>query len=125
MSTEDTGSESSGKTFKFRIGKRLEDDAPRTDGSELGIVNPNFHSDFAPEIVGFNGVGSPEELELKLGKVGYHCMPFYAVQLSLLLNTNLNSVKCILLEGPSGCGKSFLAKSLAKVTGAELMCLSS
>ena len=124
MSTEDTGSESSGKTFKFRIGKRLEDDAPRTDGSELGIVNPNFHSDFAPEVVGFNGVGSPEELELKLGKVGYHCMPFYAVQLSLLLNTNLNSVKCILLEGPSGCGKSFLAKSLAKVTGAELMCLS-
>ena len=124
MSTEDTGSENSGKTFKFRLGKRTDEAGPRTDGSELGIVNPNFHSDFVPETVGFKGVGSPEELELKLAEVGYHCMPFYAVQLSLLLNTDVNSVKCILLEGPSGCGKSFLAKSLAKITGAELMCLS-
>jgi MoxR-like ATPase len=123
MSTEENGSENSGK-FKFRLGKRVDEAGPRTDGSELGIVNPNFHSDFVPEVVGFKGVGSPEELELKLAEVGYHCMPFYAVQLSLLLNTDVNSVKCILLEGPSGCGKSFLAKSLAKITGAELMCLS-
>ena len=124
MSTEENGSENSGKTFKFRLGKRVDEAGPRTDGSELGIVNPNFHSDFVPEVVGFKGVGSPEALELKLAEVGYHCMPFYAVQLSLLLNTDVNSVKCILLEGPSGCGKSFLAKSLAKITGAELMCLS-
>lgn len=124
MSTEENGSENSGKTFKFRLGKRVDETGPRTDGSELGIVNPNFHSDFVPEVVGFKGVGSPEALELKLAEVGYHCMPFYAVQLSLLLNTDVNSVKCILLEGPSGCGKSFLAKSLAKITGAELMCLS-
>ena len=56
--------------------------------------------------------------------MGYHCAPFYAVQLSLILNTHMSSVKGMLLEGPSGCGKSFLAKSLAKITGAELMCLS-
>ena len=43
--------------------------------------------------------------------------------MSLLLNTRINSVKCILLEGPSGCGKSFMAKSLAKISGAELMCI--
>lgn len=96
---------------------------PKTDGSELGIVNPNFHSNYAPEKVGFKDVGTPEELEIKLGEVGYHCLPFYAVQMSLLLNTRVNSVKCILLEGPSGCGKSFMAKSLAKITGAELMCI--
>jgi MoxR-like ATPase len=30
----------------------------------------------------------------------------------------------MLLEGPSGCGKSFLAKCLARATGADFMCLS-
>lgn len=109
--------------FNFRTGKGSEIDGPRTDGSELGVVNPNFSSDYVPPAIGFDHIGTPEDLELKLGEVGYHCMPFYAVQLSLLLNTKVNSVKCILLEGPSGCGKSFLAKSLAKITGAELMCL--
>jgi len=113
-----------GKKFSFRHGRQIEDNAPKTDGSELGVVNPNFHSNYKPEHVGFEHVGSPEELELKLADVGYHCLPFYAVQLSLLLNTKINSIKCILLEGPSGCGKSFMAKSLAKITGAELMCLS-
>ena len=112
------------KSFTFRLGKNAEDAGPKTDGSELGVVNPNFHSDYKPDHIGFQSVGTPEELELKLADVGYHSLPFYAVQISLMLNTNVNSVKCILLEGPSGCGKSFMAKSLAKITGAELMCLS-
>jgi MoxR-like ATPase len=115
---------SNGKGYQFRFGKHVDDGKPKTDGSELGIVNPNFHSSYKVENVGFSDVGTPEQLELKLADVGYHCLPFYAVQLSLLLNTKLNSIKCILLEGPSGCGKSFMAKSLAKITGAELMCLS-
>jgi energy-coupling factor transporter ATP-binding protein EcfA2 len=108
-------------TFRNRHGS--DELAPKTDGSELGIVNPNFHSTYAPEQIGFQYVGSPEQLEIKLADVGYHCLPFYAVQMSLLLNTKVNSVKCMLLEGPSGCGKSFMAKSLAKITGAELMCI--
>ena len=120
--TQDAGGNARRKiTFRNKQGGN--DLEPKTDGSELGIVNPNFHSTYAPEKIGFQNVGSPEELEIKLGDVGYHCLPFYAVQMSLLLNTRVNSVKCILLEGPSGCGKSFMAKSLAKITGAELMCI--
>jgi MoxR-like ATPase len=111
------------RKITFRNRQAANDLEPKTDGSELGIVNPNFHSTYAPEKIGFQHVGNPEELEIKLGEVGYHCLPFYAVQMSLLLNTRVNSVKCILLEGPSGCGKSFMAKSLAKITGAELMCI--
>ncbi len=95
-----------------------------TDGSELGVVNPHYSSSYIPDHVGLDDVGTPEELEIKLGKVGYECMPLYAVQLSLILNTPSSSVKSMLLEGPPGCGKSFLAKSLAKITGAELMCIS-
>lgn len=112
------------KKLSFRSSQNSDALLAKTDGSELGLVNPNFHSQYKPTSVGFKDLGSPEELEIKLGEVGYHCAPFYAVQLSLILNTHLNSVKCMLLEGPSGCGKSFLAKSLAKITGAELMCLS-
>jgi MoxR-like ATPase len=111
------------RKITFRNKRNDNEFEPKTDGSELGIVNPNFHSTYAPKQVGFQYVGNPEELEIKLGDVGYHCLPFYAVQMSLLLNTKVNSVKCILLEGPSGCGKSFMAKSLAKITGAELMCI--
>lgn len=110
--------------FKFRLGKNTGLTGPRTDGSELGVVNKNFVSDYQVEKIGFQNVGSPEDLEAKLAEVGYHCMPFYAVQMALLLNTPMTSLMSILLEGPSGCGKSFLAKSLAKITGAELMCLS-
>ena len=112
------------KKFSFRSGPNSEALAIKTDGSELGLVNPNFHTDYLPSTVGFTELGTPEELEIKLGEVGYHCAPFYAVQLSLILNTHMSSVKGMLLEGPSGCGKSFLAKSLSKITGAELMCLS-
>ncbi|RME59589.1 MAG: AAA family ATPase [Candidatus Dadabacteria bacterium] len=73
---------------------------------------------------GFASVGTPSELIAKLEKVGYHCLPYLAVQMALILNTPATRVRAILLEGPTGCGKSFMAKSLAKITGAEFMCLS-
>lgn len=69
-------------------------------------------------------VGTPDDLIAKLETVGYQCLHYLAVQLSLILNTPIDRSRALLLEGPSGCGKSFLAKSLAKITGAELMCLS-
>lgn len=72
----------------------------------------------------FTDIGTPEELLEKLEGSGYHCHPFYAAQVSLLLSTKSTSVRTLLLEGPPGCGKSYLAKSLAKVTNAEFMCLS-
>lgn len=73
---------------------------------------------------GLTKVGSPVELKEKLATVGYQCLDFVAVQMSLILMTPAPRTRALLLEGPSGCGKSFMAKSLAKVTGAELMCLS-
>lgn len=75
-------------------------------------------------ISGLVNIGSPQSLATRLGEVGYECLPFVAVQLGLVLNTPVSRIRAMLLEGPSGCGKSFLAKSLAKITGAELMCLS-
>ena len=79
-------------------------------------------SNFVP---GFNNIGGPNDLVEKLNKVGYHCMHYLAVQIALLLNTPTdNRIRGLLLEGPSGCGKSFMAKSLAKVTGAEMLVLS-
>lgn len=73
---------------------------------------------------GLSGVESPELLSDLLAKVGYQCLPFIATQIALVLNQKSDRVRAILLEGPSGCGKSYMAKSLAKITGAELMCLS-
>lgn len=79
----------------------------------------------SPFDIGFQNVGGPTELTQKLASVGYHCAHYLAVQISLLLNTPTESrIRALLLEGPSGCGKSFLAKSLATITNAELMCLS-
>jgi hypothetical protein len=86
--------------------------------------NKQFESDYVVEKPGFDHVGLPEELSEKLGKVGYQCLPYLAVQISLLLNTPSTKIRSLLLEGPSGCGKSFMAKSLAQICGAELMCLS-
>jgi MoxR-like ATPase len=123
-STEEGGCDATEEARSCQSFTVAQDGVCKTDGSELGIINPNFDSTYQPHEIGFSNIGTPEEIELKLGEVGYHCLPFYAVQLSLLLNTSMNSLKCILLEGPSGCGKSFLAKSLAKITGAELMCVS-
>ena len=94
------------------------------DSQELGFVNSQFASEFEVENPGLNNVGTPQELSEKLSKVGYQCLHYLAVQIALLLNTPTSRIRSLLLEGPSGCGKSFMAKSLAKVTGAELMCLS-
>lgn len=69
-------------------------------------------------------IGTPDEIAEKLETVGYQCLHYLAVQIALVLGTPSGRIRALLLEGPSGCGKSFLAKSLAKVTGAELMCLS-
>ena len=70
------------------------------------------------------GVGTPEQLIANLEVVGYQCLHQLAVQICLLLNSPYERPRALLLEGPSGCGKSFMAKSLAKITGAEFMCLS-
>ena len=90
---------------------------------ETGLVNPNFVSKYKPEKIGLLNIGTPDELVEKLAAVGYQCNPFYAEQTALLLNSPNDSVRSLLLEGPPGCGKSFLAKSLSKITGAELMCV--
>jgi len=87
-------------------------------------VNKQFSTDYVPEKVGFAHIGGPQELARKLELVGYQCLPHNAIQISLLLNTPTSKIRSLLLEGPSGCGKSFMAKSLSKITGAELMCLS-
>lgn len=77
----------------------------------------------APAPRGFK-VGTPVELIRSLDAVGYQCLPYVGIQISLLLNAPTEKVRALVLEGPSGCGKSFMAKSLAKVTGAEFMVLS-
>ena len=74
--------------------------------------------------VGLTGVGTPQELVQKLSTVKYQCLPFAATQVCLILNTPCERVRAMLLEGPSGCGKSYLAKSLAKICGADFLCLS-
>ena len=87
------------------------------------VRNAQFEKEYVVAQQGLTNIGSPEELTLKLEEVGYQCLPFNAAQMALLLNSPTDSVRSILLEGPSGCGKSFMAKCLAKITGAELMCL--
>lgn len=99
-------------------------DAALGNGLELGLVNSQFDGSFIVDQPGFNNVGTPQELAEKLSRVGYQCLHYLAVQIGLLLNTPSGRIRSLLLEGPSGCGKSFMAKSLAKITGAELMCLS-
>lgn len=87
-------------------------------------INPQFISDYPVENPGFGNIGTPQELTRKFAEVGYQCLPYLAIQIALCLNSQRTSIRSLLLEGPSGCGKSFLAKSLAKICGAELMCLS-
>ena len=79
---------------------------------------------YRPEKIGLTNFENPEEMSRRLAAVGYQCARFTATQMSLLLTTPSDRTRAILLEGPSGCGKSFLAKCLAKATGAELMVLS-
>lgn len=94
------------------------------DASELGSQNSQYMSDYVVEKPGFDHVGTPQEISEKLALVGYQCLHYLAVQIGLILNTPTTRTRALLLEGPSGCGKSFMAKSLAKIIGAELMCLS-
>ncbi len=68
--------------------------------------------------------GGPANLIKQLERAGYICPENVGVQISLLLDTQVDRIRALLLEGPSGCGKSFLAKKLAEITGAELICLS-
>ncbi|MCB0354564.1 MAG: AAA family ATPase, partial [Bdellovibrionales bacterium] len=91
---------------------------------ESGSVNSQFVSDYEVQNPGFNCIGTPDEIISKLEAVSYQCLHYLAVQIGLLLNTPTTRIRALLLEGPSGCGKSYMAKSLAKITGAELMCLS-
>jgi hypothetical protein len=98
------------KVFRLDYASRAKQ-SRRADDSE--VINP-----------GWGNLGSPAELTRKLSGAGYQCYQFLAVQLSLLFNSPTTKIRSLLLEGPSGCGKSFMAKSLAKVAGAELMCLS-
>jgi MoxR-like ATPase len=91
------------------------------------IVDPDKNKRekaYKPEQIGLTTVGTPEEVARKLKAVNYECLPFLATQISLMLSAPSDKVRTFMLEGPSGCGKSYLAKSLAKITGAELMCLS-
>lgn len=97
---------------------------PTVQDDGLGFVNKQYTSDYKVDHAGFNELGNPQQLAEKLSKVGYQCLPFLAVQVALLLNSKSNRIRALLLEGPSGCGKSFFAKSLAKISGAELLCLS-
>lgn len=99
------------------------DKTPQPNAHVAG-VNSQFTSDYHVENPGFNELGTPRQLAEKLSHVGYQCLPFLAVQVALLLNSKSNRIRSLLLEGPSGCGKSFFAKSLSKISGAELMCLS-
>lgn len=99
-----------------------QDSAPRELRREL--INWQYTSEIEVKEPGFHNVGDPENLMARLASVGYQCLPYFAVQMSLILNTPSLRIRGVILEGPSGCGKSFMAKCLAKITGAELMCLS-
>jgi hypothetical protein len=94
------------------------------NADSLGIKNSQYSSDYLVESPGFHNVGTPDQLVERLALVGYQCLEFLAFQMSLLLNTPTTKIRALLLEGPSGCGKTYMAKSLAKIVGAELMCLS-
>jgi len=106
--------------------KIKEGEAPHEPVKRTPYVNKQYAaSEPVPGALnGLTGVQSPEVLAELLAKVGYQCLPFVATQMALVLNQSTDRVRALLLEGPSGCGKSFMAKSLAKITGAELMCLS-
>ena len=95
-----------------------------TQQTSKKTTNAQFTSDLYVERPGFLNVGDPATLTRKLESVGYQCLPYLAVQLGLALNVKPDRVRSVLLEGPSGCGKSFLVKALAKIAGAELLCLS-
>ena len=106
-------------------GKRKRFDLPKATDPEFVSAASRTHLKTSQYEIGFDKVGGPSELVEKLNSVGYHCMHYLAVQIALMLNTPTdNRIRALLLEGPSGCGKSYMAKSLAKITGAEMLVLS-
>jgi energy-coupling factor transporter ATP-binding protein EcfA2 len=89
------------------------------------VSDKQFFSEDKKNYRGFASITAPWDLSSSLASVGYECLPYLAVQISLFVVTPSEAkVRALMLEGPSGCGKSFLAKSLAKITDAELMVLS-
>lgn len=116
--------------FVPESGKKTEEAKPAADRSKTFEKvskikkEENKKRDFTATVERFSDIGSPDEVIKRLSTVGYECLPYLAVQIALLLNTPAERVRALILEGPSGCGKSFLAKSLAKITGAELMVIS-
>jgi len=116
-----------------RSNNAVDDTSASAQGSESAKVDisanqkrANFEDpgEYVASNTTLENIGTPEEIADKLTRVGYQCLPFVATQIALILNTPASRTRSLLLEGPSGCGKSFMAKSLAKITGAELMCLS-
>jgi MoxR-like ATPase len=88
------------------------------------LLEPEAKAEDRTQPLEFAKLNNPKIITERLADVGYQCLPFLASQLGLFFSSSSDRIRAMLLEGPSGCGKSFLAKSLAKITGAELMCLS-
>jgi len=114
--------------FDFQLGGAVAQSAVEQSSSDRAPVLGEIGTSVAGEVQGlkegFLKLGTPGDIVDQLNNVGYQCLPYLAVQLGLLLNSPSGRVRALLLEGPSGCGKSFMAKSLAKITGAEFFCLS-
>jgi hypothetical protein len=118
MTEENDQQKSASGRFSIPIGKKI-------TNKPVVAARGDTPSPGSPKYAGFSSIKDPHDLATKLSSVGYECLPYLAVQIGLFFNVLSESrVRSLLLEGPSGCGKSFLAKSLCKITDAELMVLS-